>query len=176
MHKKLSLKLNYLFLARKRQVKLTGFVGVECNVDFRLGKNATLVLGKGLYICKGSVIGVDDNAVLKLGDNVFIGHGATLHANQSIEIGSGTMIAEYVSIRDHDHNYRNMQFERLIEKGFISAPVQIGNNVWIGCKSTITKGVHIGNNAVVGANSVVTRDVPARTMVVGAPAKAVKKT
>lgn len=51
----------------------------------------------------------------------------------------------------------------------------IGNNVWIGGSAVILPGVTIGDNAVIGAGSVVSRDVPAGTVVVGNPARVVKK-
>ena len=53
--------------------------------------------------------------------------------------------------------------------------VIIGNDVWIGCDVTIHSGVHIGNGAVVGAGAVVTKDVPPYTVVVGNPARVIKK-
>jgi len=50
----------------------------------------------------------------------------------------------------------------------------IGNDVWIGCNSTILRGVTIGNGAVIGANSLVNKDVPPYAIVVGSPAKIIK--
>ena len=51
----------------------------------------------------------------------------------------------------------------------------IGNDVWIGQNAVILPGVHIGDGAIIGANSVVGSDVPAYTIVVGNPAKEVRK-
>ncbi len=45
----------------------------------------------------------------------------------------------------------------------------------IGANATIMCGVTIGENSLVGAGSVVTKDVPPNTIVVGVPAKAIKK-
>ena len=83
------------------------------------------------------------------------------------------MIAEHVTVRDQDHNFG--AGVETIESGFTTAAIEIGNNVWIGAKATITKGVKIGNNSVVGANSVVTRDVPPDTVVAGSPAIILRK-
>ena len=51
----------------------------------------------------------------------------------------------------------------------------VGNDVWIGQNTTVLPGVHIGDGAIIGANSVVGRDVPAYTVVVGNPARPVRK-
>ena len=53
--------------------------------------------------------------------------------------------------------------------------VVIGHEVWIGYCATILSGVTIGNGAVIGAFSVVVKDVPPYSIVVGNPAKVVKK-
>ena len=55
------------------------------------------------------------------------------------------------------------------------APVHIGNDVWIGCRSIILSGIRIGDGAVVAAGSVVTKDVPPYTLVAGNPAQIKKK-
>jgi acetyltransferase-like isoleucine patch superfamily enzyme len=56
----------------------------------------------------------------------------------------------------------------------VTKPVIIENNVWIGSAAIILPGVHIGSGAVIGAGAVVTRDVPARTVVIGIPARPLK--
>ena len=51
----------------------------------------------------------------------------------------------------------------------------IGNDVWIGQNAVNLPGVHIGDGAIVGANSVVGSDIDPYTIVVGNPAKAIRK-
>ena len=51
----------------------------------------------------------------------------------------------------------------------------VGNDVWIGQNATILPGVHIGDGAIIGANAVVGSDVEAYTIVVGNPAKPLRK-
>ena len=51
----------------------------------------------------------------------------------------------------------------------------IGNDVWIGQNATILPGVHIGDGAIIGANSVVGSNVDPYTIVIGNPAKALRK-
>lgn len=57
----------------------------------------------------------------------------------------------------------------------VSAPIIIGENVWIGADVRINKGVIIGNNSIVASASVVTKDVPENCIVAGNPAKIVKE-
>ena len=53
--------------------------------------------------------------------------------------------------------------------------VVIGNDVWIGQNAVILPGVHIGDGCIIGANSVVGSDIPPYSVVVGNPAKVVRK-
>jgi acetyltransferase-like isoleucine patch superfamily enzyme len=53
--------------------------------------------------------------------------------------------------------------------------VHVGDDVWLGVGTVVTRGVVIGAGTVVGANSVVTRDVPAYSVAVGAPARVVRR-
>ncbi|NLX05651.1 MAG: hypothetical protein GXY33_10960 [Phycisphaerae bacterium] len=60
-------------------------------------------------------------------------------------------------------------------QGHRSAPIRIGDDVWIGRGAAILEGVAIGRGAVIGANSVVTRDVPSMEVWAGVPARFIRR-
>ena len=93
--------------------------------------------------------------------------------NSRVVIGEDCLIAELVSIRDHDHRFADLDVP-IRAQGADVAEVNIGRNVWIGSKATVLKGVTIGDDAIVGAGAVVTRDVPANAIVIGVPARVVR--
>jgi maltose O-acetyltransferase len=106
---------------------------------------------------------------LRLGRNVYIGRGSVLDGGflWLISVGDDTTISARVEVLAHDASTRR-------HLGYsIVAPVTIGSRVFIGVGAIILPGVTIGDDAVVGAGSVVPTDVPARTVVVGAPARVV---
>lgn len=117
---------------------------------------------------------VEVSGTLRVGDRVIFGHHCTLAAVEQIEIGDDCMLAEMVSIRDHDHAFARIDVPYR-EQGKVVAPVRLGRNVWLGAKVTVLKGVTIGDNSVVGANAVVTRDIPPNSLAVGIPAKVVRQ-
>ena len=51
----------------------------------------------------------------------------------------------------------------------------IGNDVWIGQNVTFLPGVHVGDGCIIGANAVVASDIPPYSVVVGNPAKVIRK-
>lgn len=56
-----------------------------------------------------------------------------------------------------------------------AAPITIGDNVWLGGGAIVLAGVTVGDDSVVGAGAVVTRDVPAGVVVVGNPARTLRR-
>ncbi len=56
-----------------------------------------------------------------------------------------------------------------------TAPVIIGNNVWIGGGAIILPGVTIGNHVVIGAGSGVTKNIPDNVIAVGSPCRVVRR-
>ena len=110
---------------------------------------------------------------LRIGDDTYLGQFSVVCARDSIEIGRDCLIAEHVTIRDQDHIFGGRKPTRA--SSFVTAPIRIGDNVWLGAKVTVLKGITIGDNSVIGANSVVTRNIPANSVAVGSPARVIRK-
>lgn len=106
---------------------------------------------------------------ITVGKRVFLNSGCCFQDQGGIEIGDDVLIGQQVVIATLNHE---MSPEG--RGNMFPAPVRIGNKVWIGAHATILPGVTIGDGAVIGAGAVVTKDVPARTVALGVPAKAVK--
>ena len=89
-----------------------------------------------------------------------------------ISIGDRTTITSGVKILTHDgstslvKNNDGRRYQRY-------APVNIGDDVFIGVNSVIMPGVTIGSRSIVAAGSIVTKDVPAGTIVGGNPARVI---
>lgn len=124
---------------------------------------------------------------LDLGPRVYIGNGSLIHvgnrsainswsrieAVEDIYIGDHVNIGPQVIIRTSDHNFARRD-QLIQQQGYSSAPVRIGNDVYIGARAAIKMGVTIHDGAVVGTAAVVTRDVPAYAVVAGVPARVLK--
>ena len=54
------------------------------------------------------------------------------------------------------------------------APINVGNNVYLGLETVVLPGVTIGDNVIVGARAVVAKDIPSNCVAVGIPAKPIK--
>jgi acetyltransferase-like isoleucine patch superfamily enzyme len=111
---------------------------------------------------------------LEVGSGTIFGHHCTIGALEEVIIGNDCLIAEMVSIRDHNHRFEDADV-CIREQGMSVVPVRIGNNVWLGCKVTVVAGVTIGDNTIVGSNAVVTHDLPPNTVAVGVPARVIRQ-
>jgi len=116
----------------------------------------------------GCRVHVNPNAELSIKSG-FINYDSVIECFNKIVIGNNVCISEKVVIRDsNNHVILRDDFQ-------MTAPIIIGNNVWIGLGATILSGVTIGDGAVIAAGAVVTKDVPPKTLVAGIPAQ-VKRT
>lgn len=135
---------------------------------FSMGKTSNLKINGNFSIGAGSDIRIFDNAKLELGSGYFNGFVQIVCAD-NIKIGNNVAIARDVIIRDTDAH------DILDDKHQKNKSVKIGDHVWIGTRAIIMKGVTIGDGAIIGAGAVVTKDVPAKSIVVGVPAKVIKE-
>jgi len=129
------------------------------------------LLGKS-RICIESPFHVDYGSHLEVDDNFYANHGCTILDCNKIKIGKNCLLAPHVCISAATHPIDPTL--RAAGKEY-TAPVTIGDNVWIGANATICPGVTLGDNVVVGAGAVVTKDFPNNVVIGGVPAKILKK-
>ena len=145
-------------------------------VGARLGSDITL--WRTSFACEWG-------GVIEIGDQCFIAN-ASLVIAEHLSIGSRCFIAGGVTIADTDFHPLDPA-QRLIDSIATSpvgerenrphidtAPVKIGDDVWIGFNATILKGVEVGDGAVIEPGSLVLKSVPAGARVAGNPAKIVE--
>jgi len=147
--------------------------------DVKLGENVQIYDFVNLYGCQ-----IGDNS--KIGTFVEIQKGSKVGKN--CKISSHSFICEGVVIENnvfvgHNVTFINDPYPRAAtddgnlqtEDDWVCIPTQVKKGASIGSSATIMCGVTIGKNAIVGAGCVVTKDVPDNTIVVGNPARILKK-
>lgn len=105
-------------------------------------------VGHGPTIMAGAVL----NAAARLGENVIANTGAIVEHDCVVE--------------DHVHVATGAR---------LASNVRVGQGAHVGIGASIRQGIRIGANAVVGAGAVVVHDVPDRVVVVGVPARILRK-
>lgn len=139
--------------------------GIECagkctsryRIEYLISSGGKIKLGYhvcALSNCRFSAHG----GVLKIGNNVGINSNCIISSHDNIEIGDNVEIGPNVCIYDHDHDTK---CEGGIKAGrFITSPVSVGNDTWIGANVVILRGTKIGNKCIIAAGSVVKGEIP----------------
>lgn len=116
------------------------------------------------------------HATLTIGDNSGM-NGAMVYCCEKVVIGNNVKIGGGTRISDSNHHSLDYKIRRTSEdsKQAKSAPIIIGDDVFIGANCYIGKGVTIGDRSIVAAGSVVVKSIPADEIWGGNPAKFIKK-
>lgn len=132
------------------------------NPNVKVGRNVTFYPNVMLF----------GDGIIDIGDNVDIGNNNIIYAKKpsgGISIGNNTMIAADCYIIDSNHGIKRDILMR--EQPLDTAPIKIGEDVWIAAGVQIVKGAQIENGAVIGAGSVVNKHIPENAIAIGSPAK-----
>lgn len=162
---------------------------IETSFSFllcRSRRDPAVRLGRGASTYLGTMFDVGPHGSVTLGDYALV-HGARIVCDGEITLGDYTVVSWNVVLMDTyrvptDPDARRLEAARVptrtprrIEGDGAGRPIHIGSNVWIGFDACVMPGVTIGDGAVVGARSVVTTDVEPYSVVVGNPARMVRR-
>lgn len=161
---RLSIQGSMLFgYKRIRGSKMESRLAVE-------GNGSLTIEGGHISIYYGSDILVFKGANLTFKGRVLLNQRVQIICMDNITIGDDVMIARDVVIRDNDGGHK------ILTEGYKrTAPVTIGNHVWIGQGAMIMKGVTIGDGAIISAGAWVVTNVKPNALVMGDPARTFQK-
>lgn len=147
----------------RRPIYIRGKKGMSFGAGFTTG-----------YRCRLEIFG--DGVKLKFGQNCKLGDNVHIVASEGVSIGDNCLMASHIFISDTNHGGENDAPTTPPDLRPLTAkPVSIGENVWIGEGVCILPGAVIGDGCILGAHSVIKGEIPPYSVVVGAPAKAIKR-
>ena len=162
-------------------------VSIDPSCDIRAGAAPYIDLGDAVRLDKGVWLNVPSEAGppvpghphIQIGDRTFIGRRCMLTALERIQIENDVMFGPGVLVADHSHEFCD-RAKPIMQQG-VTKPgrVIIEEGCWLGFHSVVVthqgRDVRIGRNSVIGANAVVTKSFPAYSVLVGNPARNVRK-
>ena len=173
--------LFYLNGVEHKSFKVLGYPNVHVSLGASCIIRSGFVMNNGVKYSDSGINGkcrihVRDKGELIIDENVGISD-VTITCHEKILIGKNVLIGVGSQLRDTDNHSLNPN-DRLVGKDWVNkktAPIKIGDNVFIGANVFVLKGVEIGRNSIVGAGSVVSRDIPENEIWAGNPARFIKK-
>lgn len=124
-------------------------------------------LGKGVHPYPSARIWAPWN--LEMGDYACLSEGVDCYCVDTIRIGAYTTVSQYSFLCTASHDYRKRDMPLL------TAPITLGEWVWITADVFVAPGVTIGDGAVITARSSVFSDIPAWRVAGGNPAAPIKQ-
>jgi putative colanic acid biosynthesis acetyltransferase WcaF len=106
---------------------------------------------------------------LEIGESAAIGDRVNLYALGSITIGARATVSQGAHICAGTHDISDPA------RPLLKPPITIGSDAWVCADAFVGPGVTVGDGAIVGARAVAMKDVPAYAIVVGNPARQIKK-
>lgn len=123
-----------------------------------------LHIDRKLKMHNGAKIRVRKGGKMQIGKNFGMSNGCVVTAYEHITIGDNVMLGPNVLIYDQDHDYRAEGGVAAMK--FKTAPIIIGNNVWIGANTLILRGTTIGDNCVIGGGAVIKGTYPSNSVII----------
>ncbi len=113
---------------------------------------------------------VDGAGRITIGSGCVFTYFVLVQCSTTIEIGERCTFGQSTIVLDAQHRFRDLT-RPMLQQGYDFNPIKIEEDATTTSKCTIM--ADIGRRAFIGAGAVVTKPVPAYTVAVGAPARAI---
>ena len=134
-----------------------------------------IAVGARTRIFPGMRIEAIGKGSIEIGDNTVIEQNAHIIAmDDHLRIGNDVTIGPNVFITNVNHAYQDIT-KSVMEQGHIIQSTAIGDGCFIGYGAAIQAGTVLGSHCVVGSNSVVKGEFPDNCVLVGSPARVIKR-
>lgn len=161
------------YIKNSAQINIGKRVKVHSGASLDASSSGLLELGDGTTVNRYAYLNASRGGI-KIGAGTEINNFSVINGAGGVEIGTNVLVGPGVQIASYQHVYRDKN--RLIkEQDYLYRKIVIGDDVWIGANAVILAGVTIGQGSVVGAGSVVTKSCEPYSVLVGAPARVIKK-
>lgn len=137
--------------------------GTRLDGRLRVGGRGRVVIGPGCRITSATVYALAPESTVTIGAGCYL-NGPEIVARTSIRIGDRCEIG---SALVYDTDFHPLQ--RRPRGPVRSAPVVIGDDVWVAARTAVLRGVTVGDRSVIGLGAVVTSSVSADSLVRPAP-------
>jgi len=177
------------------------YIGSHCYIGngVKIGNNTRILhntciygkteIGSNSVIKSNTTIGSEGFGFIYTGDELFhlphvgstvIGNNVWIGSNSTVEKShiDQTVIEDHVKIDDLvqvGHNTTIKKFTQIAAGSIIAGRTKIGRGCWIAPNSVIDIGCELGDNCIVGTSSLVRTSFPKNSVIVGSPAKLLKK-
>jgi acetyltransferase-like isoleucine patch superfamily enzyme len=94
---------------------------------------------------------------------------------KSVHIGPYCIFGNNCSIISSDHNFSSPLVSYGGSGFTVDNEITIGANCWFGINVTVIGNIKVGHGSIIGANTLVNKDIPPFSVVIGNPAKVIKR-
>lgn len=117
----------------------------------------------------------DNGYNIRVGKNFYANYNLVILDADRVTFGDRVVIGPNVTFCAASHPIHPESRFHEDHYPVLTAPITVGDDVWIGANVTVMMGVTIGSGSVIGAGSVVTKDVPPGSVAVGAPCRVLRQ-
>ena len=129
-----------------------------------------------IYAIKGDFInGEKFQPLIKINDGCTISRFCQITCSNQLIFEKNVFISERVLITDSLHSYNEIKIPIKHQELISHGPIIIGEGSWVGSGSQIIGKLKIGKNCIIGSNTILNYSVPDYSVVVGSPARLIKR-
>lgn len=195
---------NSINLGNDSKIDISDNCVINKGVRINMKNSSEFSIGEGTELQNRLIVNIGSRCFAKIGKNnkILVDSRLSMQDYASIIIGDCNTMFEKIFIRCHDytktiieddcmfageveiingdgHAIFDIETKKRINFMKLSTDqektIRIGSHVWLAQRSMVLSGAKINNGSIVGANSVLKKEVPNNSIVVGSPAKVIKK-